>query len=287
MVPNADTSKTATANVQIGSWALLEGPAGLQFFDADGKGSPITIFTHADILNPNNGCYHSSVQRDLMKFVCVNFASDGPSVINLYQTDGTAGGTKEIGTIDFTLAKYGSLGQITYPAWSPVGKKLLFVSSDAGSVRSVSTICADGTAAPVDLFNEAPSMIGMPAPHFTPDNLSITFYNVTDGTMWIMGADGTNPHQLINAPSLGVFYTKDMKTMYYYNHTGVYVNGVADSLYPGFTLIGLSPDEKYLLLQDFRGDINGPTYGLTFLGTVDGETPTPFGAAGGWGSWGN
>ncbi len=277
VVPTADNSKKASVTSQVGAWALLDSSADLQFIDVDGKGSLITVFDHAALLHHNNGCYHSSVQHDLLTLVCVNFWSNGPSVFNIYQTDGTGGGTKLLRSLDMSLAEYGGLNQVLFPSWSVDGTKILFVSSDAGSVRSVRIVDADGTKPPIDLFDEAPSTIGMEPPHFTPNGKSITFYNVADGTLWIMGVDGSNPHQLLSVPSLSAFYTKDMSTMYYADATAVYVSGSPDPLFSGLSLLGISPDEKSLLLVDYAA-------GQTYVGSVNGGTPTKIGT-GSWGSW--
>ena len=270
----ADSTKEATVSIQVGEWMLLGGPQGLQFYDGDRIGAPITIFTHADILQPTNGCDEPSVKHDLTEFVCENAWSAGPSIIDIYKTNGTAAGTTLVTSIDFTLAKYGSLSQVLHPSWSPDGENILFVSV-IGNVQSIYTIAADGTKAPVKLFDEPPSMNGMFAPHYTPDGKSITFQKVTDNTVWIMGADGANPHQLMAVQSEVAFYTKDMKTIYYsgyLNGFSTFVAGDATALFPGYLLLGISPDEKSLLLLDLAAG--------TYLGSVQGGTPTKIGTGG-------
>ena len=141
----------------------------------------------------------------------------------MYSTDGTAAGTKGPGTLD--LVAIGGLDSASFPRFSPDGKSIIFtgfkqtvVGSTTEDIEGVWTIGADGTG----LIERATEPYGdgvlIENPRFSPDGKEILYQK--GQYVWLMDADGGNPHQLVNTISSMAMFSPDMTKLYYISGWG-------------------------------------------------------------------
>ena len=76
-----------------------------------------------------------------------------------------------------------------FPAWSPDGNKLAFISPVTGN-NNVYVINADGTGTTQLTFNTGD--VGVTSPAWSPDGSKIAFQNDLDGKIYVMDSDGTD-----------------------------------------------------------------------------------------------
>jgi hypothetical protein len=258
---NADTSKTASFVVHVGNYALLENNTyGLQMANI-GSASPLVTLLHNNL-----PLQHAVWFPDHLK-IAGSDLSVADAVINVYTTDGTAGGTVRDHAIDLTtLAK---IPQLVTLAVSPDGTKIAFVTEEGSGVEGIYTVNATAdaqgnTAAPALLYKmPANGMLMVSGIRFDPKGKQLLFENVATQTVWAMNVDGSNFHQLINAPSVIAMYSPDMSYIYYSNYSGgafsagvwsTYVSKASDEsvqkTLPGYFLVGVAPNGVSILLSD-------------------------------------
>jgi hypothetical protein len=284
----ADSSATSVVNVKVVDWVLVENQAnGMQIANGDGSGSPVTLMRN------NQPCAYAVWSYDHFQIACIDINSPGPSVVNLYTTDGTSAGTKLAGSIDL-----GAMGisQVNYFIFSLDGKSLYFSAEIGGGVQPLYSVSvaadANGNRALTKLYEGSASNILISGISLTPNDKQILLENVSTLTVYAINVDGTNYHELISAPSVWAAYSPDMSTLYYTNYSGgmwlTYVEDVATGTIvktiPGYEIVAVSPNGASILLADGTGE-PGDIPSL-FTANADGTniSSTPL-ALGSWGSW--
>jgi hypothetical protein len=276
---HADNSKTATFTVHVGNWVLIQTQVGTYIVDFN-KGTAMT-----QLVPGSTGCSDPSISYDASMFVCQQVSlTSNDSVLQIYQTDGTASGTKLLTSFDLTTQD-GFMAAVLLPSFSPDGKKIIFVAPIGSGVQVIYAINTDWSGLK-SLFTEAVSGVAISPVHFTPDGKQIMFENVSTMTVWIMNADGTNPAPFISASSNTAMYSVDangaMSTLYYSDGNATYVEdaatGKVTATISGYALMGVFPNDGGIILTDNHG---GNLYTLPADGV---GTPTLLATGSGWGS---
>ena len=279
---HADATKKATLKVKVVDWILAG--LGVLLENSDGTGVVILV----PLTNQQYG--FCSWAYDHRTFVCANLLTTlTPPQFFIFQTDGTAAGTKIVKTLD--MGTPGDPAIVENPSFSPDGTKIVFegVGTDLG--LGVYVVNADGASAPVRLAAD-PDIADdyLSAPRFSPDGKSILYAD--NATVWIMDADGTNQRQLISAPSLDAMYSPDMQTLYYngiaaFGSTGGNVfradasggNAVEIGV-EGDKIVDVSPNGNSILLVN----LSTPTTSGNFTANPDGSARHLVPGAG-WATW--
>jgi eukaryotic-like serine/threonine-protein kinase len=136
--------------------------------------------------------------------------------------------------------------------WFPDGQKLIFT---ADSDREGSTIWA------TSIFGGTPRKLRSDShrPAVSPDGKSIAFVTGQDHEIWVMGADGENPHRVLtdeNAVIPGIAWSPNMQRLAYLSNKGTppVWNIETISLSGGRPTVILSdPQEKRSLLWERNG----------------------------------
>jgi TolB protein len=101
-------------------------------------------------------------------------------------------------SIDATGGRHLTGIENTYPAWSPGGLRIVFVSTRDGPDPEIFVMNADGTNVVQLTRNDVVDA----SPVFTPDGASIVYASEQDGNLdiFIMRADGSDPRNLTRHP---------------------------------------------------------------------------------------
>jgi Tol biopolymer transport system component len=161
----------------------------------------------------------------------------------------------------------------SYPAWSPDGRRIAFVS-DRGGNKDIYVMDASG-ANVTQLTHDIASDT---APVWSPDGQRITFMSDRDGyvagqethtfdyDVYLVNADGTNITRLTEEGGLGPDWSPDSRYIVFVSgaHQGMYLMSTDDfsialltqhagsNLHPAW-----SPDGRYIVFMSFRsGDAN-------------------------------
>jgi hypothetical protein len=277
---HADTTKTASFTVHVGNWVIFQTQVATYIVDLN-KGTTAT-----QLLPGSAECSDPSISYDASMFVCQQTSlTSNDSVLQIYQTDGTASGTKLLTSFDLTTQD-GVMAAALVPSFSPDGTKIIFVVPIGSGVQVIYAINTDWSGLK-PLFTEAASQVGLSPVHFTPDGKQIMFENVSTITVWIMNADGSNPQPFISAPSSNTaMYSVDanegMSTLYYSDGTPTtYVEdaatGKVTATISGYALLGVLPNDGGIILRDNGGNL--------YTAPADGVgIPTLLATGSGWGS---
>ncbi len=279
---HADAAKKATLKVKVVDWILTG--LGVLLINSDGTG-PVVLFPLTQQLYG-----FCSWSYDHLAFVCANLLTTfSPQQFFIFQTDGTAAGTKLVKTLD--MGATGDPVIIENPGFSPDGTKIVFEGVAADLSLGVYVVNADGASAPVLLATD-PDIADdyLSAPRFSPDGSSILF--ASNATVWIMDADGTNQRQLVSAPSLDAMYSPDMQTVYY-NGLGAFGSATGNVFRAGANganaveigvagdrLADVSPNGNSILFVN----LSTPTTSGNFTANPDGSNRRPVPGAG-WATW--
>jgi hypothetical protein len=273
---HADNSKTATFTVHVGNWVLADSGGATDIVDLNKGTSAIQL------LPTSAGCSYPAISYAASMFVCEGVSlTSNDAVLQIYQTDGMASGTKLLASVDLTTQA--GLGFARQPSFSPGGTKIVFSSPTSGGAQAVYVINTDWTGLKL-LFTEVASGVAISPVHFTPNGKQIMFENVSTMTVWIMDADSSNPQPFISAPSNTAMYSIDadgsMSTLYYSDGSSTYVEdaatGKVTATIGGYVLMGVFPNDGGILLTK--------NYANLYTAPADGVgTPTLL-SAGGWGS---
>lgn len=260
---NADSTTQSTVQVGIVDWILagqiqqMNGlPVGLavERMNSDGT-NPVTLIPFS-LFSMNN--YINCIwAHDHLSFACTPmFSSSGsaPTELVIFQTDGTAAGTRQSAIID--LIALGFSGTLGNAQFSPDGSKIVFEGATTSSggflVAGTYLVATNGESGPVLLATDPSgydAVVGNP--RFTPDGSEILYSQ--GGTVWIMNADGSNQRQLLATTSQNAEFSPDMSTLFYSSVSGVF-RANADGSNPvniaasGYTFEGLSPNGQSILL---------------------------------------
>jgi Tol biopolymer transport system component len=240
---NADPK---TWKVAVGDWALSSTlGGGVQYVDVTGANPALTLFDTATVKAKQ--IFTPMTSPDRSNVVYVDFSSNGPSVVDIYQTDGTASGTTQVGNA--IALSSSTVAQVRYPSWCPDGKTVIYVGTSASGDQAVWKLDT-GTFAMTKLVDEgSASGIAMFAPHCMLSG-KVSYHNVNDETVWVMNLDGTGQKQLVGHKSIAAFCSANGKTCYYSDGVDTFVSGTSSALFSGYVLFGLSHDEKYIALMD-------------------------------------
>lgn len=203
---HADPSKTATFQVNVVDWILADYDAYLINPEGGLNGSLLPI---------SDSWEYCSWNWDHLRFICPDAFAQQPTTFNVFQTDGTAAGTKQVATIDFS--RFSGLMWVGYPRYSPDGTKIAFLGSGANGLSfytGIMVIDSGGTEAPTMIAAD-PDFLDTtePKPRFTPDGTEIIF-GMSSG-LWIVKADGTNLRQLASPPAVAGMFARDSSALYY------------------------------------------------------------------------
>lgn len=279
---HADASKKATLRVKVVDW-ILDG-LGVLLVNSDGTGPVVLV----PLTNQAYG--FCSWAYDHLTFVCANLLTTlTPPELFVFQTDGTAAGTKLVNTLE--MGATGDPVLVENPSFSPDGTKIVFEGVGADVALGVYVVSADGASAPVRMaIDQDIADDVLSAPRFSPDGKSILFAN--HATIWIMDADGTNQRQVVSAPSLDAMYSPDMQTLFY-NGIGTFgstsgnvfradANGgnAVEIGVAGDRLADVSPNGNSILFVN----LSTPTGSGNFTANPDGSNRHLVPGAG-WASW--
>jgi Tol biopolymer transport system component len=294
----ADTTKSASVTIKVVDRLFtsqaeplpwLPGLNGMLLFYLETDGSD-----SAELLTTRE-CWDPAVSPDHKHVACGTFVIPTDSVqfqsteLIVVTTDGTAAGTS-------ASTPLANVQTFSY-AWSPDGKKIVFVgarkdpANSANTLVGVFTINAD-LSGMTQLTSEsfAGNTIRFPGPaSFSPDGKSI-IYNVTaDNNIRVMNVDGTNP-MVLPVVGDGPVFTRDGSKILFVNFTwdsaqSRYIsqiesmnpdgNNVQAIVNPGFSVqdfyydIAISPDGLQIAYDDSNV---GP--GKIYIANVDGSGAT-------------
>jgi len=239
-------------------WILYQNAAGdVLVMNGDGSGQT-TLLPHSA------GCLYPTWSYGHLGFICATDPTVTRSTFVTYSTDGTAAGTKKLGTLD--LVAIGGLDSASFPRYSPDGKSIVFtgfkqtvVGSATEDIEGVWAIGTDGTGLVEKAVEPYGDGVLIENPRFSPDGKKILYSKGQN--VWTMDADGNNPNQLINATSSKAIFSPDMKGLYYVSGWGGASNiasvlANADGSNPvqissnGLTVAGVSPNGKSIVLWD-------------------------------------
>jgi hypothetical protein len=203
---HADPSQSATLQVKVVDWILADYNAYLMNPQDGLNGS---------LLPASESWEYCSWNWDHLRFICPDAFGQQPTTFNIFQTDGTTAGTKQVGMIDFS--KFSGLLWVGYPRYSPDGTKIAFLGEGANGLSffsGIMVIDSAGKSAPTliaadpDLMDTTESK-----PHFTPDGTAVIF-GMSSG-LWIANANGTNLVQLAPPPADQGMLARDSSALYY------------------------------------------------------------------------
>jgi Tol biopolymer transport system component len=253
-----DTPGTATVNVV--DWILYQNGGAVMVMNSDGS-------NQVSLLPKTAGCGYPTWSYDHLKFVCESNLSSMPTGFMVYSTDGTASGTIEANTLN--LNTIGGLDTADFPHFSPDEKTIVFtgfkqttVGSTNEDVEGVWTIGSDGTGLIERAVEPYGDGILIENPRFSPDGTEILYQKGEN--VWVMNADGSNPHQLVNALSSMAIFSPDMTKLYYINNyagnDNLTILANADGSDPvqissaGYYIEGVSPNGKSIVFWNLNVD---------------------------------
>lgn len=151
-------------------------------------------------LDPNNGELFR-VNESWVHTLAFQQIALSPDRSNTAVVMGDASGVLQIQT---KALQYGTIRQLTAfkgmsydPAWSPLGDKIAFVSTDSGS-DEIYLVSIDGSIVQQLTSN---SNLWDKHPSWSPDGSQLVFYSNREGDrrqLWIMNADGSGQRNLSN-----------------------------------------------------------------------------------------
>jgi hypothetical protein len=262
---HADPTKTATLQVNVVDWILADYDAYL----LNGEGG-----AYGSLLPAIDSYEECTWSADHLKFICSNGTTETPTAFYIFQTDGTAAGTSQMGTIN--LGANGLL-YASYPRFSPDGSEIVFLGSQSAGFSiqfGPFIVAASGTAAPKLLASD-PDFFDptFSSPRFTPDGSEILYAQSTG--LWMVKVDGTNAHILVPAPAGQGLISPDMATLYYPSNGCIYRANVDGAnpvcIYSGnvANLMDISPNGQSLV---YAGpEIISPTGGNIYTVNADGS----------------
>ena len=241
---HADASKQSTLQVNVVDWILADYDADLINGEGGSYGSRL----------PLTGSYEEcSWAFDHLKFICIDGASQAQTAFQIFETDGSTTGTKQIATVDLSWVQ--GLVSAGYPRFSPDGTKIVFSGSEMSGMsleEGPFIVDAAGKTAPVLVVSD-PTLFDttFSSPRFTPDGNEV-IYAQSSG-LWIVDSDGSNPRKLADAPASQGGFSPDMSALYYASGGCIYMADVDGSnpvcVFSGNVdrLMDVSPNGQYLL----------------------------------------
>jgi len=271
-----DTPGTAT--VKVVDWILYNDVSGVvTVVNSDGN-------NQTALLSKTTGCDYLARSYDRLKFVCENILSTDPEIM-IYSTDGSAAGTKELNVLD--MSTIGGINMAQFPSFSPDGTKIVFiglkVNSALGPQNEAATwvMNVDGTGLTKLAAEPYGDGIFPSAPFFSPDGKEILYQK--SGYVWLMNADGTNQHQLVNVPSSLAMFSPDGSKLYYTGSSGIFMAAAggtgAVQIVAGYALGGISPNGESITFYENAGN------GGIFVAAADGTNQKQIAATGALSVW--
>lgn len=278
----ADATKKSSVNVPVVDWIL----AGVLPMVVDVETNRSTV-----LLQPITTLLEQCAwSNDHLNFACteLSFSPSAtlPTQIGLFKTDGTAAGTSQTKLLD--LQALGGMQFVENPHFSPDGTKLIFdglglMANGGLPIWGAWVVNVDGQSAPMPA---GANNTGLPSlfnvPRYTPDGTGITYDS--NGTVWLMRADGTNAHPLIPGPASNAVFTPDMSSIFYNTNGTVYrangdgSQGVQVGI-AGDQILDVSPNGQSILVMN--GTLQGAS---NFIADLNGNhRRSVMGAL--WGSW--
>ena len=181
---------------------------------------------------------------------------------NLWQSDEIY--VMNIDGSDQTRVTYDTIWGVFYPAWSPDGTKIVFLSDRDGNLEIYAVDLNTGDEK--NLTNDPGADGGARGASWSPDGTRIAFSRYTNGNadVWIMNADGSNQRNLTNNPAEDDCprWSPDGKNIFFWSNRdgteSIYIMNVDGSNQRSLTndpngevysVLSLSPDGKRIAFE--------------------------------------
>ncbi len=245
----ADTTKTAKLQVSVVDWIMADYDAYLLI------GQNGAYLPWGSVLPQLDSYEECTWSHDHLKFICIDGSAQVENTFYVFQTNGMAAGTKQIGTV--SLSSNPNLIWATNPRFSPDGNHIVFAGSGTAGLALVQgpyVVDAAGKTAPILVAND-PAFFDTTfmAPRFTPDSKEILYAEASG--LWIANLDGSNVRNLAPPPASQGLISPDMTTLYYASN-GCLFKANADGTSPVCILQGnvdavmdISPDGNQLVIE--------------------------------------